>query len=93
MMHDAFGVRRPYIKASELMASFVWRFEKWKSYFTGKQPLITKETVSAAFQQVKFSNEKIKRLLHYQFIPVNKSVQEICRIYTKQSKLPGVLKD
>jgi len=93
MMHDAFGVRRPYIKATEFMASLVWRFEKWKSYFTGKQPLITKETVSAAFQQVKFSNEKIKGLLHYQFIPVNKSVQEICEIYTKQSKLPGALKD
>jgi nucleoside-diphosphate-sugar epimerase len=87
MIHDAFGVRRPYIKASAFLAAWVWRFEKLKSYLTGSRPLITKETVSAAFQQVRFSNQKISKSLQYQFKPVTESVREICEIYKAQHNL------
>lgn len=83
-MHDCFGKNRPAIKASKILAAVVWRFEKIKSKLTGSNPLITKETVEAAFQKVQFSNKKIKEALGYNFIPISESVSTICMIFKAQ---------
>lgn len=83
-MHDCFGKPRPSIKASKILAALVWRLEKLKSKITGSNPLITKETVEAAFQKVEFSNKKITAALGYQFIPINESIACICHIFMAQ---------
>lgn len=85
-MHDRFGKKRPSIKASKLLAAIVWRFEKIKSMIIKSNPLITKETVDAAFQEVHFSNQKIINALNYEFIPIMKSVESICKIFLEQQK-------
>ncbi len=85
-MHDHFGKKRPGIKASKLLAAIVWRLEKIKSLLTSANPLITKETVEAAFQQVYFSNQKVKSTLNYEFIPISNSLETICKIYLSQRK-------
>jgi nucleoside-diphosphate-sugar epimerase len=85
-MHDNFGKKRPSIKASKLLAAMVWRLEKIKSLITNSNPLITKETVDAAFQEVHFSNEKIKNALNYEFIPVKNSIETICKIFLQQQQ-------
>ncbi|HRG58231.1 MAG TPA: NAD-dependent epimerase/dehydratase family protein [Bacteroidia bacterium] len=86
-MHDCFGKPRPSIKASKILAALVWRLEKFKSIITGSNPLITKETVDAAFQKVQFSNKKITDTLSYQFIPINESIANICNIFKAQNYL------
>lgn len=83
-IHDAFGKKRPYIKASHFLAEIVWRLEKIKSKLTGTNPLITKETVDAAFQKVAFSNKKVKQTLNYNFIPISESISTICKIFEQQ---------
>ena len=45
------------------MAAFIWRFEKLKSLFTGKDPLVTKETATTALAHVQFDNEKLIKFL------------------------------
>lgn len=86
IMHDCFGKKRPNIKASKFLAAIVWRLEKLKSMITGGNPLITKETVEAAFQKVAFSNEKVKKTLNYEFTPIHKSIETICKIFLLQKK-------
>jgi dihydroflavonol-4-reductase len=85
-MHDCFGVKKPQIKASKFLAALVWRLEKLKSIIIGGNPLITKETVEAAFQKVTFSNEKVKQTLNYKFIPIHESIETICKIFLSQQK-------
>lgn len=88
-MHDHFGKKRPGIKASKMLASIVWRLEKFKSLLTGSNPLITKETVDAAFQKVEFSNQKIKRTLNFEFIPVKDSIEQNCKLFLLQHHIKG----
>ncbi len=83
-MHDCFGKKRPSIKASKIMAALVWRLEKLKSKITGKNPLLTKETVNAAFQKVYFSNSKVVAQLDYTFIPIKESIATISKIFLAQ---------
>jgi nucleoside-diphosphate-sugar epimerase len=85
-IHDNFGKKRPSIKASIFLAAIVWRIEKIKALLTNTNPLITRETVQAAFQKVHFSNQKVKTALKHEFIPVNKSLETICKIYLLQRK-------
>jgi hypothetical protein len=85
-MHDCFGRKRPSIKASKFLAAIVWRLEKIKAIFTNSNPLITKETVDAAFQEVNFSNQKIVKALNYKFIPIKSSIETICKIFLEQQK-------
>jgi nucleoside-diphosphate-sugar epimerase len=85
-MHDCFAKKRPSIKASKFLAAIVWRLEKVKAFITNSNPLITKETVEAAFQQVHFSNQKISNTLNFKFIPITNSIETICGIFLKQKK-------
>lgn len=85
-MHDSFGKKRPSIHASKILAAIVWRIEKLKSFLTSTNPLITEETVEAAFQQVNFSNKKVKTTLNYEFIPIKESVENICKIFLSTNK-------
>jgi nucleoside-diphosphate-sugar epimerase len=86
LMHDNFNKKRPSVKASKALAAVVWRLEKLRSKITGKNPLITKETVEAAFQKVYFSNQKISNELNYNFIAVRESINVICKIFLAQQK-------
>jgi len=86
IMHDSFSRKRPSIKASKFLAAIVWRLEKIKAIFTNSNPLITKETVDAAFQEVNFSNQKIVKALNYKFIPIKSSIETICKIFLEQQE-------
>lgn len=85
-IHDNFGKKRPSIKASIFLAAIVWRLEKIKAMLTNTNPLITKETVEAAFQKVHFLNQKVKTALKHEFIPIKQSIKTICEIYLLQRK-------
>ncbi len=63
MIANAFGKKRPYRQVTPALAKIVWRLEAIKSFFTGKDPLITKETAATALARVKFDNSKLKRFL------------------------------
>ena len=86
MMHDCFNTKRPAIKASKFLAGIVWRLEKIKSLLMGGNPLITKETVDAAFQQVHYSNDKVIKTLNYTFIPIEETIKTNCAIFLQQKK-------
>ena len=78
----AFGKKPPHRKVSPWMAELVWRIERWKSFFTGEDPLLTKETAETARQVVQFDNSKIlKALPDFSFKPVSDTIQECCEKY------------
>lgn len=63
LIAKAFGKKAPHKKVTPLLAKIVWRLEAIKSYFTGKDPLITKETATTALTKARFDNSKLKKYL------------------------------
>jgi len=69
LIADHFNVKRPTIAVRPWMLNVAWRMAWLASFLTGKKPSLTKETAQSAFQQIRFSNEKIRQTLdEYQFI-------------------------
>lgn len=78
-MAVSFGKKPPHRKVTPLLAGIVWRMEALKSLFTGKDPMLTKETAKTAAAKVLFDNSKIKRLIPgFQYQTVEASIKRIC---------------
>ena len=87
LAHDFFGTRKPYKQAGPLLSGIAWRLEKLRNGLTGSSSLITRETVHAAHSKQFFSNEKIKKTLGIEFIPVGQSINETCAFFLRDHKL------
>lgn len=78
-MANNFQKKPPHRKVTALLAAVVWRVEAFKAMFTGKDPLLTKETARTAAAKVRFDNEKLKQFFpDFQYKPLNDSVKRIC---------------
>lgn len=84
MMHDAFGKNHASVSVGPFLAELGWRLEKIRSALKRKEPVITKETARAANYTYQFSSDKIKKIIGFEFIPIEQSVREICGFYLKK---------
>jgi nucleoside-diphosphate-sugar epimerase len=76
---STFNKKQPSKQVTPILASIVWRLEKIKSFFTGKSPLLTKETAATAQTKVEYDSSKLlKALPDFQYSNFDKSVQRIC---------------
>lgn len=83
-----FNKKPPHKNISPLLAAIVWRAEKIKSFFTGKDPMITKETAHSALAKVYYDNSKlIKYLPQFKYTPLKESLQRICMELKEQYQL------
>ena len=73
-----FHKKAPKTLLPKLLTSFVWRLEVIRSFFTGKAPLITKETALSSSHSFKYSNDKIKQLLNFEFNNLDTSLERVC---------------
>ncbi len=88
MIANAFGKKPPHRKVSPLMAEIVWRLESIKALFTGKEPLLTKETSRTARTVVNFDNSKLlKAIPTFKYSNLNDSIQRICAELKNNHKL------
>lgn len=89
LIAKGFGKRLPYKRVTPFIASVVWRLEKIKAAFTGKNPLITKETAATALAKAHFDNSKLlKYLPSFSYQPLEQSIQRICGEFKKMYTLP-----
>lgn len=74
----------PKIAAKRWMANLAMVAENIRSFFAGNTPFITRETAQNGFREIKFSNEKVKKDLNYEFIPISEAVQYTAEIFKKE---------
>jgi dihydroflavonol-4-reductase len=80
---DSFGKKRPSRQTTPFLMSIAWRLEKLKSIFTGKQPLLTKESARVAQSKTRFENAKLlKALPDFSFTPLEKTINDACEKYS-----------
>jgi dihydroflavonol-4-reductase len=79
---EGFGKKKATRKSSPFMISIAWRMEKWKSFFTGSRPLLTKESARVALSKTYFANDKLlKAFPGFSFTPLDKTIQNACKKY------------
>lgn len=79
---NEFNKKPPYKKVTPFIAAMVWRLEAVKSMFTGKSPLITKETAATAQAKVFFDNSKLLKLLpSFSYTSFEETIKRICAEY------------
>lgn len=76
----------PRIKATQVMLSLAWRGAKVASFFSGRPPVLTKESVRASAKRLRFSNRKIKEATGIEFIPIDHTLREISLALKQKEK-------
>jgi hypothetical protein len=62
---------------------------KAASFFTGKRPLITRDTVSSSNQKNQYSGEKISRSIGFEYRSLDSSITDIAEIFLKDMVMPS----
>lgn len=79
---DRFQKKRPSKLATASLLGIAWRIEKVKSLFTGKRPLLTKESARVAISKTYFQNGKILAALPgFSFTPLEETIKTACEKY------------
>ena len=68
-------------QVTPFLSKLVSRMEAVKSFFTGKDPLITKETAATAIARVHFDNTKLlKYLPSFQYESLQQTISNTCNL-------------
>lgn len=80
LIAKAFNKKPPHKKVTPFIAKTVWRIEALKKLFTGREPLVTKETAGTAMAKVYFNNSKLKTSLPgFAYRPLEETITDTCR--------------
>ncbi|MGM0497451.1 MAG: SDR family oxidoreductase [Bacteroidota bacterium] len=71
-----YNVALPNKKLNPAWTNLFYRLDWLKTFLTGTKRLITKELHRSMHSRTKFSNEKIKTRLNFDFIPIEKMIQD-----------------
>lgn len=77
--------KAPTKEATAFLGQIAWRLEKIKSIFTGRKPLLTKETARIAQSITYFENKKILEALPgFSFTPLRETIAKSCKNYLEK---------
>jgi nucleoside-diphosphate-sugar epimerase len=79
---DGFHKKRPHREATPFLGEIAWRMEKLKAAFSGKKPLLTRESAKVAHSKTRFDNGKLRKALPgFAFTPLQTTVENACNHY------------
>jgi len=89
LIAKCFGKKVAHKKVTPFIAGIVWRLEALKAIFTGKDPLLTKETAKTAQTVVSFNNNKLlNQFPDFKYTTLEKSIERVCIELTNKYNLP-----
>jgi nucleoside-diphosphate-sugar epimerase len=86
MMADALETERPKIYAGDFLLALAWRFSRVASWFTGKAPVMTKESVRSSSQISLYDGSKISSFIDFKYTPVSKSISDTVSIFLNENR-------
>lgn len=81
-----FNKKPPTTIAKPWMSNILWRVEAVRTFFTKKEPLITKETAKIAHETFFYHTEKIEKALNFKFRPIEETLKYTCDAFLKDQK-------
>jgi dihydroflavonol-4-reductase len=81
-MAMSLGKKKPTRQTTPLLLNIGWRMEKVKSIFTGKRPLLTRDSARVAQSKTYFENKKLLDALPgFSFTPLDQSISNAAKKY------------
>ncbi len=79
---DNFGKKRPTRETTPFLLNLAWRIESFKSFFSGKKPLLTRESARVAISKTYFENKKLLAALPgFSFTPLEQAIKNTTQRY------------
>jgi nucleoside-diphosphate-sugar epimerase len=76
LIAQSFATRPPYRKAPEWIMELLWRIEAFKSIFSNKEPLLTRETVKTAKVKTFYNTQKFREAFpEMRFTPIDETIR------------------
>jgi len=82
---NGFRIPPPAIFAKPWMMGLAWRLAAFISAITGKDPFLDKVSAQSACLNRNYDNSKIKKAIGIDFIPLSKSIKQICERMKSQA--------
>ena len=79
-----FNSKPPTLKIPKEIATFIAKLEVLRSWFTGSEPLITRETALRSGSSFIYDNQKIRNTLNFEFQPIDKTLSWCSEYYKKK---------
>lgn len=87
-MAENFGKKKPARATTPFLIGIAWRLEKIKSFFTGKRPLLTRESARVAYSKTYFDNHKLLNALPgFTFTPLEETIAKACKKYSDNEQV------
>lgn len=80
------GKKPPSIPVSPFMGEIAWRLMAIQGLLSGKRHAVTRETARTASKRYYYSAEKIKKLLNIEFMPVEQSLADSCKVFREEAE-------
>lgn len=81
LIASEFNVKPPSIRVRKWMVGIAWRIEGFLAYVFGKKQNITKETAKSSMMITNYSNDKVKKALDFEFIPIEDAVRDAVKFF------------
>jgi nucleoside-diphosphate-sugar epimerase len=88
MIADELKVPRPKYKAGKILSSISWRYEGFKAFVTGREPLFNRDDMHIANLPFRYNNARIINTMGFKFRPVAISIHDTVQSYL-ESKQKG----
>jgi len=75
--------KEPSTEIKHRLLNLAWHFEKFRSFITGSEPIITKDSAKSAVNTTYYSNKKIINQIGINFIPIEESIKHTAKIFLK----------
>jgi len=85
LMAKGLGVNPPKIKVKSGLVTLVWMLAEIKGLLTGTEPFITKDMSLTSSKNYDFDSSRLKELLDFEFIPIEKTIEDTCLVFSQQS--------
>jgi dihydroflavonol-4-reductase len=79
-----FGKKPPSMKLNPTLLQIAARVEVLRTWFTGREPLLTRETARLAGTEFYYNNSRIKKALSFEFQPIDATLDWCCPEYLKK---------
>lgn len=79
---ENFGKKPPSKEAGPWLSNIAGQLEKLSAWVTGRNPLLTKESIKIALSKSYWENDKIRKTLtDFSFTPLEESIHKACKKY------------
>ena len=80
------GAKPPRIRTGRSMLGTAWRGAWLWSKLTGSQPLFNKDLTQVLLKKTRYSTEKIKNTLNFEFTPIGETIDRIVKQYLAEEE-------